>query len=72
MIESKPDKQEYCVECGNRFATNELVCLLGNWVCAACKARVVQKLKEGVPIVPAKPKFQSAADQARVWPDSLF
>ena len=36
-----------CVECGNRFAKDNAMQYGTVWVCAACKPRFVQKLREG-------------------------
>ena len=36
-----------CVECGNRFARDSAMQFGAAWVCAACKPRFIQKLREG-------------------------
>ena len=36
-----------CVECGNRFARDSAMQYGAAWVCAACKPRFIQKLREG-------------------------
>src|SRR5579862_9503151 len=38
-----------CSECGHEFAQDEMVSLSGDWVCAECKPRYIQKLREGMP-----------------------
>jgi DNA-directed RNA polymerase subunit RPC12/RpoP len=39
-----------CSECGQVFGAGEVIRLGSSYVCAACKPRLVQKLKEGVPL----------------------
>jgi uncharacterized RDD family membrane protein YckC len=37
-----------CAECGQNFPESDMIAFENSWVCAACKPRFVQKLKEGV------------------------
>ena len=37
-----------CVECGKDYATSELVKFGDAWVCADCKPKYVEKIREGV------------------------
>lgn len=39
-----------CAECGRIFAQDEMVNFGGAWVCAECKPRYVQKIKEGAKV----------------------
>jgi uncharacterized RDD family membrane protein YckC len=38
----------HCSECGGRFAADEMIQFGDVWVCANCKLRFTQKLREGV------------------------
>lgn len=38
-----------CQECKKTFSADDMVSYGDSWVCAACKPRFLQKLKEGVP-----------------------
>jgi uncharacterized RDD family membrane protein YckC len=43
-------RQSVCSECGREFAEDDMIRFADNWVCAACKPMLVQKIKEGVTV----------------------
>ena len=42
--------RQVCAECGQPFATSDMIPFKENWVCAGCKPAFVQKMKEGVAV----------------------
>lgn len=47
---STTNRQSRCSECGGAFSEDEMIRFADNWVCAACKPILVQKIKEGVTV----------------------
>ncbi|MFP4445327.1 MAG: RDD family protein [Desulfosudaceae bacterium] len=45
--ESSPEARVTCAECGLFFARDDVLAFDNAWVCAACKPRFLQKLKQG-------------------------
>ena len=39
---------EKCVECGGSFSTSDMIHHGESWICAACKPKFLQRIKEGV------------------------
>ena len=51
----------HCSECGGRFAADEMIQFGDVWVCANCKPRFTQKLREGVSLA-AGPALRRVLD----------
>ena len=47
-VQSPAGPTAYCSECGTKFATDEMIQFGSSLVCANCKDRFAQKLREGV------------------------
>ena len=45
-----PTQKAVCAECGQAFASEEMIRFNQAWICAGCKPTFVQKVKEGVSV----------------------
>ena len=47
-VATEPGPGSFCSECGIRFPPDEMIQFGATWVCANCKERFAQKIREGV------------------------
>lgn len=45
----------YCSQCRRQFSTEDMIAYDGRWICAVCKPRFFQQLREGLPAAVVPP-----------------
>jgi len=61
-----------CAECGGVFAPSEVIMLNRSWVCAGCKPRFLQRLREGAMPSGAAGGWWRTGKQLVTRPETLF